>query len=260
MLKQRTLSALIMVPVVVGALYFGSIGFLVLIAVIAGCSAIEYRNMLANPGIELSKLVVPICAAIALSGYMNRIEWFLASIVAGSLVLLATSVKRGVPNSVFSVAGAIYIGGLLGSLSFLRSQPDGMQWSFLVVFVTWANDVGAYFGGKAFGRRKMAPAVSPGKSWEGAVFGLVSGTVVSLYFGRWLGFTPLVSALTGVCLAVLAQIGDLVESGLKRYCQVKDSGTAIPGHGGFLDRFDSLLFAGAGGLLMRGLYGLLLHP
>jgi len=248
-----------MVPIVVGALYFGNIGFLAVIAVIAGCSATEYRNMLANAGIELSKLAVPIYVVIALSGYINTIGWFLASIVAGSLILLATSIKQGVPNSVFSVAGAIYIGGLLGTLSFLRSQPDGMLWSFLVLFITWANDVGAYFGGKSFGKHKMAPAISPGKSWEGAAFGLAAGILVSICIGRWIGFTPFVSALAGTCLAVLAQIGDLVESGLKRYCKVKDSGNAIPGHGGFLDRFDSLLFAGAGGLLMRGLYGLFLH-
>ncbi len=259
MLKQRTLSALVLAPIVLGACFFGGVAFLSLIALIAGFCAREYRNMVVGAGMGLNVMFIPLCMAIALSGFTNRIDWLLASIIAGSLILLAMSIKGGAPNGVFGVAGAVYIGGLLGSWSLLRAQPDGREWCFLVLFVTWANDMGAYFGGRAFGKRKLAPAISPGKSWEGAAFGLGAGVAASTYFGLWVGFSPAVGALAGAFLAVLAQVGDLVESRFKRYCRVKDSGGAIPGHGGFLDRFDSLLFTGTGGMLLKGIYGLLFH-
>jgi phosphatidate cytidylyltransferase len=216
--------------------------------------------MMAGVSIELSPIFIPLCMAIAVSGVSNRLDYFIASIIGGSLILLATSIKQGTLASVFGVSGAVYIGGLLGCLGLLRVQPDGREWCFVVLFVTWANDMGAYFGGRAFGKRKLAPTISPGKSWEGACFGLGAGVLTGACLSSWTGFAVAEGAVVGALLAVMAQVGDLVESKLKRYCQVKDSGKAIPGHGGFLDRFDSLLFTGAGGLLIKSICGLLLYP
>jgi phosphatidate cytidylyltransferase len=254
LLKERILSALVLAPLALGALHKGGIGFLALTALVVGCSSTEYRKMLHGTGLEVGRLFVPVCTVIALSGYSNRAEYFLASILIGSFILAALSAELGITAAVFGVAGAIYIGGFFGTLGLLRSGPGGREWSFLVLFATWATDVGAYFGGTALGKHKIAPKISPKKSWEGAVLGLVCSMIVSGLWGRHIGLPLFFSVLAGACLGVMAEIGDLVESGFKRYCNVKDSGRAIPGHGGFLDRLDSLLFASLGGLLLKEVY------
>ena len=257
MLKERVLSALVLAPLAALAFYTGGIGFLALTTVLAGCSAEEFRRMLKGTGFDLGFLFVPVSTVIALSGSFNRVDLFLSSIIIGCLVLLSVSLKRGMPPAAFSVAGAVYIGGLFGVLGFLRSGPGGREWAFLVLFTTWATDVGAYFGGRAFGRHKIAPKISPGKSWEGAAFGMCSCMIISALWGRYMGLPLYFSIFSGMFIGVMAGIGDLVESAFKRYCKVKDSGRAIPGHGGFLDRFDSLLFAGVAGVLLQGLSKLL---
>jgi phosphatidate cytidylyltransferase len=260
LLRQRTLSALVFGPLVVGACFLGGPAYTGFILVTGALCAWEYSRMMSGAGIDLTAAFIPLCVAIALSGLSNRPDWLLASIIGGSLVLLAASVRQGMQASAFALSGAIYIGALLGALGLLRVQADGREWCFFALFITWANDMGAYFGGRAFGRHKLAPAISPGKSWEGAAFGLGTGTAIGAALGSWVGFSVPEGAAAGALLAAMAQIGDLVESGFKRYCKVKDSGKALPGHGGFLDRFDSLLFTGAGGLLIRGIHRLLFHP
>lgn len=259
MLRQRTLSALVFAPLVIAAFYFGGMAFLAFILVVGWCCAWEYRRMVGGAGIGLKAWFIPLCMATCLAGVSGRPENLIAALIGGCLILLAISLNDDALSSVFGVTGLVYIGGLLGCLGLLRAQPDGSEWCFFVLFITWANDMGAYFGGRAFGKRKLAPAISPGKSWEGALFGLGAGVVTGACLSSCIGLAITGGALAGALLAALAQIGDLVESKLKRHCRVKDSGKAIPGHGGFLDRFDSLLFTGAGGLLLKGLYGLLLH-
>ncbi len=257
MLKQRVLSALVLAPLIISAFYTGGIGFVALTTVLACCSAEEFRRMLKGLGYDLGFLFVPVSIVITLCGSFNRIDFLLSSIIIGCLMLLTISLKRGMPPAVFSVAGAVYIGGLFGVLSFLRSSPGGREWAFLVLFTTWATDVGAYFGGRAFGRHKIAPQISPGKSWEGAAFGMASGMIISTLWGGYMGLPLNFGIFSGMFIGAMAGIGDLVESAFKRYCKVKDSGRTIPGHGGFLDRFDSLLFASVAGILLQGLSKLL---
>lgn len=114
---------------------------------------------------------------------------------------------------------------------------------FLLVFSTWASDTFAFAVGKAAGKTKLCPTISPGKTQEGAIGGFVGTIVVALIFSAIFGFSLLHGFAIGLIVAIAAPLGDLVESILKRVCDVKDSGTLIPGHGGVLDRFDSLLFA-----------------
>lgn len=230
-----------------------------MIGFVAGFCAWEYRDMVGSAGKGVDVAFIPLCVFVAVSGALGRIDWFSASAFLGMLILIAKPAKGGLIEKMTGLAGVLYIGVLLGLLGFLRAQPGGQEWCFVVLFVTWSNDTGAYLGGRAFGRRKMAPAISPSKSWEGAAFGLVAGLTAGLCFGKWVGLSPFAGALSGAFLGVLAQIGDLFESWLKRSCSVKDSGKAIPGHGGFLDRFDSLMFTGAGGLLLREIYLLFLQ-
>jgi len=117
----------------------------------------------------------------------------------------------------------------------------GACWLFLVIASCWAADTAAYGVGKKWGRRKLCPAISPGKTVEGAIAGLVGSVLAAAAFGFWFGLPPAQGALLGLLLGVTGQVGDLTESKVKRWAGVKDSGALLPGHGGVLDRFDSLL-------------------
>ena len=146
------------------------------------------------------------------------------------------------------IGGVLYIGWLLYLLVDLRSL-FGREWVLLALFVTFGSDTAAYFIGKAFGKHKLAPQISPGKTWEGAIAGIIGGIIIALLFAfssPWqLPLDYLEAILLGAVVSVFGQLGDLVESLLKRNFGVKDSGFLMPGHGGILDRLDSVLFAGA---------------
>jgi len=142
--------------------------------------------------------------------------------------------------------GVFYVGGLLAALPLLH-RSFGPAWTALAIAVAFANDTGAYFVGRAWGRHKIAPTLSPGKTIEGAVGGLAAGLTVTFVAG-W-AFMPSLSVTDRVAIGLIAGVvgpaGDLVESLIKRSAGVKDSGRSIPGHGGILDRIDALLFVGA---------------
>lgn len=141
--------------------------------------------------------------------------------------------------------GFFYVPLLLGHLVLLRGLPFGREWIYLVLLIVMASDTGAYFSGITLGRHKLYPAISPNKSVEGAVGGLL-GALVGAFVARATFFPALDAGdclLLGLGLGAMSQLGDLFESMLKRACGVKDSGVLFPGHGGILDRLDSLLFA-----------------
>lgn len=143
-----------------------------------------------------------------------------------------------------TLLGTVYPGALFAHLVLLRSLSHGFEWTLLVTLATWASDSAAYFVGSALGRRPLLPSVSPKKTWEGAVAGCGGGVLAGLVFAL---FTPLslpAGIAGGLAVSLAGQIGDLAASSLKRQAQVKDAGTLLPGHGGILDRFDSMLFAG----------------
>jgi phosphatidate cytidylyltransferase len=131
----------------------------------------------------------------------------------------------------------------LSLLVFIDRHPAGNVWIFFLLAVIFASDTGAFYFGRFFGRHKLYPSVSPGKTWEGAVGGLISSLFIALIFFRiFAAFGAGILILAGI-LSIAGQIGDLVESMLKRSCGVKDSGKLLPGHGGFLDRLDGMIFA-----------------
>ena len=258
MFKERLLSSLVFAPLVAGAFYLGGPYFMAFILLVATLGAIEYRRIVILAGIDMSSLFVAVSALVALTGYI-RPSVFVAALFGGAVLLLSIALVRtgSAPSAMYSLSGEMYIGGFLGALTILRAGPSGRTWGFLALLVTWAADVGAYLGGLALGRHKLAPAISPGKSWEGAVCGLAAATLAGAILSGPLGFPAGFSTISGAILGVLAELGDLVGSSLKRFAKVKDSGKIIPGHGGILDRFGSLLFTGAGGLLIRTLHGLM---
>jgi phosphatidate cytidylyltransferase len=131
-------------------------------------------------------------------------------------------------------------------VSIHASVPHGKWWTLLALLTVWAADIGAYFSGRTFGRRKLAPQISPGKTWAGAYGALVAGVLVTTTGGWWLdvrGGKLLALALLAALMVAASIVGDLLESLMKRHAQVKDSGTVFPGHGGLLDRLDSVFSA-----------------
>lgn len=140
--------------------------------------------------------------------------------------------------------GALYIGYGFSFMLQVVWRENGVALTLLIILVTWANDSGAYFIGKNFGKRKLWPAISPNKTIEGSVAGICSGVLFGLIFSFCLPqyFSWSTTILLSLFIAAIGQIGDLIESAWKRTIGVKDSGTILPGHGGILDRFDSLLF------------------
>jgi phosphatidate cytidylyltransferase len=190
-----------------------------------------------------SLLIIPL--------YLQRFDLLLFFLISTLLLLALMYLFRLGPLDQliyrlgWQVMGLIYVPLLLGHLVLLRQLTDGRGWVFLVLFAVMACDTMAYFVGVSFGKHKLYPSVSPKKSIEGSLGGLVGSCL-----GVWLAtalFLPTLGAtqmvLVGLLLGVAGQVGDLFESLLKRACGVKDSGAILPGHGGILDRLDSLLFA-----------------
>lgn len=172
----------------------------------------------------------------------------LGVLVIGALMATLAGVSRdlrtGAHGAGTALLGMLYAGFLLPHLAWVRSGEHGAEWVLLILVVSMVGDTASYFGGRFFGRHHLAPRVSPAKTVEGAIAG-VAGSVVGAGAGGWVffGVRPLGELLAlGVVLAVLGQLGDLVESSLKRAFGAKDSGYVIPGHGGILDRADSLVF------------------
>jgi phosphatidate cytidylyltransferase len=169
---------------------------------------------------------------------------FGASAVAGLLRVAArTQDSSALGAWALSVSIGVYVGALLASSIALREGPDGQSWFLLVLLSTWACDILAYFVGRSLGRHKLAPTVSPGKSVEGLIGGIVGAVGVAAVAAFLLPQPPLRVLGLGVVVAIGAVLGDLAESAVKRQLGAKDFGHVLPGHGGILDRVDSLLFS-----------------
>lgn len=187
-----------------------------------------------------------------------ELSWLLLSIaiIFPLIWMLGRSrMKDAFTNWSWTLAGITYVGFLMGHLVALRNMEDGRNWVFFALFITFASDTAAFFIGRTWGRHKLATAISPSKTWEGSMGGLLGAGLMSLVFlptsfFSWSNPLHLSTLNTGiaVCLAFLVsmfgQLGDLVESMFKRNMNAKDSGNILPGHGGALDRMDSVAFAG----------------
>jgi len=196
-------------------------------------------------GIGCAATIALLCNAQWPGLMSDRAILLLTLLSAASLPLVSRqNLRRAVIQSAMLVAGALYIGLTLSCLLLTRALPEGEFLVFFVVLVTWAGDTGAYLSGKAMGRHPLAPVISPKKTVEGLIGGAVLALVAAALSRLW--FLPTLSLLDAAVLAALLTLagllGDLTESAIKRSVNQKDSGTLIPGHGGMLDRLDSLLF------------------
>ena len=249
MIGKRVRSALVIAPLVFVAAWFGGPFFAIVVAATAGLGAIEFYSMLSfskrHPLTQFGLLCILLFIILAhFEGPYTAS--LLASAVVLSLVLLIfrSSAKSSHMNWAWTIVGILCLGWMFSRLIPLRALADGREWVIFTLFAIFAADTSAFFIGRAWGRHAMAPTISPGKTWEGAIGGLVGAVAASLILAAILDF-PIPSwqaAILGILVGIFSQVGDLAESMLKRKVGVKDSGTLIPGHGGILDRLDSVVF------------------
>jgi phosphatidate cytidylyltransferase len=250
---KRVASALVLLPPLVFLILDASpTVFLVLVLMVVGLSLREYLSLLHHANLPvcphvtwLAALALPITAH--LGGTHGLSLTLFLSVVALTLSVMVTASQAAhfFPMLVYSVFGVLFIGWTLSHLILLRLLPAGPWYVLFLCAVVWIGDSAAMYVGKSLGQHKLAPAISPGKTWEGAIGGIIGsvGTAI-VSAGFWLPQLRLWQGLVlGLCIALAAPLSDLGESLLKRYVGVKDSGGLIPGHGGMLDRIDSLLFA-----------------
>jgi phosphatidate cytidylyltransferase len=248
-LLSRVVVTLVGLPVVLVIVWAGGWWLFALAAIGAVIALHEYALMIRS----LRPVVLAAYAGALLSLVGARIgglEWttagFLSTIVLAFLLHWIATTRQSATVAIAStVLGAGWVGLCLAHLLLLRGIPhDGELATFTVLLAVWAGDIGAFFAGRLIGRHKLAPALSPGKTWEGFVFGTGATlfvAFVALYKQDYLSIPQ--SLLLGAVIAIAAPLGDLFESALKRDMQVKDSGRLLAAHGGVLDRIDSLLFA-----------------
>lgn len=264
MLKKRALTSLWLVPLFIVTVWFGGEpGFTALVATFGVLGALEFYRMVAQakapPLIYFGLVWVAFfilsrnSALLALAETRFNSDWLMPLLLTSAtviplLILLGRRQEAAFTSWVWTIGGILYLGFLLSHLAAIRGLENGRNWVFFALFVTWVSDTAAFFIGRRFGRRKLAPAISPGKTWEGAIGSVCSAALTSLLFFT---DTPFQLPLSyrelvplSILVSVLGQVGDLIESLLKRNMGVKDSGTLMPGHGGILDRIDSLIFAG----------------
>lgn len=209
-------------------------------ALAAGGLAYEWVALCGGRPWRMPGLVVPAVVLFAgLVAVLDRERWALAALVMGAALAGLSSGRRAM------VAGVLYVGLASVALVWLRGDNAAGRANVLfLVFVVWASDIGAYAAGRLLGGPKLAPAISPGKTWSGAVGGLLTAMAVGEVAGELLAVAPIGrAAMIAGLLGLAAQGGDLLESAIKRHFGVKDSGKLIPGHGGLLDRLDGLLTA-----------------
>ena len=275
MLKQRVLTALLLLPLVMAAIFaLPAQWFLLLLAVVLLGGSWEYVRLADVAGRPAGYAMV-VMQAIILGGlfwcrndWAPGIWWYLSIGCAAWLLIfvrLPTYRQDAVPDGGYravSMATAILsVTSCWFALSWLRLQPDGSWLILLLLLIVWAADTGAYFAGKAFGKRKLAPRISPGKTQAGLLGGLVSAVLIALLAAGFMPFETIEPvSLVGLTLvtALVSVGGDLMISMHKRTSGYKDSGSLLPGHGGILDRLDSLLAAApffALGLLVSGFQG-----
>jgi len=252
MLKKRVIAGLWGIPLLTAIVWFGDPWFTILVAIWGLLAVFEFYKMVAASKVSPLTYFGLIWTLLFILSphfdYDTLTPLLLTSAVILPLIwLLLRPQKEGAfAGWAWTMAGILYVGWLLSYLVALRGLDAGRDWVFFALFTTFASDTTAFFTGRAWGRHRLAPNISPGKTWEGAIAGVFGAIVVSLVLVMLLSL-PLnywQAVLLGLVVSIFGQLGDLVESLFKRNMGVKESGKSIPGHGGFLDRMDSVAFAG----------------
>jgi phosphatidate cytidylyltransferase len=251
MLKRRILSALFLVPIALAALWLGGWPYTALVSVFCLIASWEFVQMFSTQEMGLSRSTVFTQLLLWLAYGRWEHTWILTVgfpivllVSVGEHVLTYRRLRTPIEGWALSVAGGVYIGLGAAYLLRLRWTVQGQWWLLFALLVVWVADSAAYFVGRAWGEHKMAPLISPHKSWEGYVAGVLSGVLLGLVANFLLPFSLWRGVGLGALLALLTPLGDLFISLMKRQMGVKDTSHLIPGHGGVLDRVDSVLWAG----------------
>lgn len=260
MLRQRVLVTVLLLPLGIAAILAGGLWFLLLIAIVLGLAAWEFAALFRAMDLQPSgPLVLTGVLALLFARYVAGFAhdaWLLPLLIMLSVAYHLWQFERGrdlaASDFALTLTGIFYL-GILGSYFLLvRQFEHGAWWLLLTLPAVWIADSAAYFLGTRFGRRKLVPRLSPHKSWEGYISGIIFsalGTPLLLWlYQRWgmpaaPAFTSTNAILLGLAMGIFPTLGDLAESMMKRQVGVKDSGSILPGHGGMLDRIDSWLWA-----------------
>ena len=245
----RVISALVLGGVTLFLAYFSWTSFLALCAVIGVWMSVEWGKLTNNDtplqlAIQIGTITIALLAFI-----LKEPPLFFASLIGGAF--LAAWAAHYWWRSKWALLGLAYVGGPVLSFLYLRDDPlYGFYAVLFILLVVWGSDTAAYFAGRHFGGKKLAPQISPGKTWSGSLGGLFAGLIIGALFAISINAEPVILGLIGLVLSAVSQVGDLAESAIKRHFGVKDSGTLIPGHGGILDRLDAVVFAVVGAALI----------
>ena len=262
-LLRRALVVFTLGPLTILLIYLGGWYYFLAFGALLTIATIEYAHLLRKLG-WYSPLILIIPISVALWFFSEPVQSMLLGKVIADLDLVSPILlvslfaalifalwlyerrpDEDAPGSWMAMVGAIILMGWLGSHFFkLRGLPENAaQWTALAMLGTWIADSGAYVFGKTFGRHKLAPRLSPNKTIEGYVGGIFAGTLFTVLIGQWFGLPLLLTLILGLLVSIVSPAGDLGVSLLKRSVGVKDSGTLLPGHGGALDRIDSLIWS-----------------
>jgi phosphatidate cytidylyltransferase len=252
MLKKRVITAIWGIPLLIAAIWFDKpIPWFTLLVAIWGLLALfEFYKLVGGTGaLPLTYFGLVWALFFIISPHFSDdflIPLLLTSAVVLSLVWLLgrREKERAFIGWAWTIAGILYLGWLLSYFVALRGLDEHGYWVFLALATNFASDTAAFFAGRALGKHKLAPSISPGKTWEGTIAGILGAIIVSLLFTLLLPVSYWQAVVLGLLVSVFGQLGDLVESLFKRNMGVKDSGRLLPGHGGALDRIDSVVFAG----------------
>ena len=247
---KRLITGVLAIPLVLGIVLYGSpllfFGFAVAVVLVA---CYEYFSMISNMGVEGFPVEGAVLSFMLLLGFYLGTPLLFAALLP--VILFSTwffrenNVKVALDPIAYTVLGVFYIAGLGGYFLLIRNLEGGSHMIVFILLLIWAGDAAAYYGGRSLGKHKLMPLVSPNKTVEGAIANVLGTLLAAVIANFWFfqEFSLTHCLIVAFICGIIGQFGDFSESLIKRNCRVKDSGSLIPGHGGFLDRIDSLLFA-----------------
>ncbi len=259
MLGKRVLVAAILLPIGLAAIFAGGWYFTALVALFMSLAGWEYASLLLSGGLQPARIllvggILLLVIGRNLNGFASA-PWMVSLVILAAMTYHLSSYERGRDQAATdfgtTVAGVFYIGWIGAYFISLRNLPDGKWWLLVVLPAVWFADSAAYFIGRRFGRHQLSARLSPKKTWEGYLGGIIAGVILTpllvvagqAVVGPIAGISPVRGAIIGLVMGVFPTLGDLGESMIKRQVGAKDSGSILPGHGGAFDRIDSWIWA-----------------
>lgn len=256
-LTLRIASAAVMAPVAIGAAYIGGWPFVLFWGLAAIAILWEWTTLVAGPGHRV--MFASAAGALAIATFVVWLHRPVAALLIIALAAFAAAIFAPRPRRAWIMGGVVYAGLMLLAPVVLRDDPDyGLFAIGLLFAIVWSTDIFAYFAGRTIGGPKLCPAISPKKTWSGSIAGTAGAVLVSVALARYFGFPNWIAiAVVALVLSMVSQVGDLLESSVKRHFGAKDASHLIPGHGGVMDRLDSFWAAAVAacviGLMRDGL-------